>query len=307
MSDFLHETLSLPTSSIGNRFAELRLVDPQSDRVILNSIRKYGQLTPVVVCCIAPDSYELLDGFKRLRACRSLGIPELTARLLKVGLRAAKAAILDLNSVGKAISSMEEALVVNSLCHEDGLSQVEIAAMLGRNKTWVCRRASLITRLCGEAQERIKLGLLPASLGTELARLQRCNQQQVLNSITLHHLTWREVRKVIDAIKDGPSSKWDQILRDPRAFFLQTNHKKTDFPIKSANGLGPQAMILWGKIKMLERICLDVLALFSRNELGPFKQEEKSKLRDGSLRTIVALEDAKKKLSEIMIQNEEKK
>ena len=96
---------------------------------------------------------------------------------------------------------MEEALVVHSLCHDDGLSQVEIAGLLGRHKSWVSRRVALIARLSDEVQERIRLGLLPASLGAELARLQRCNQLQVLeSSIKTHHLTWRETRKVVSAM-----------------------------------------------------------------------------------------------------------
>ena len=41
----------------------------------------------------------------------------------------------------------EEALVVHSLSHEDGLSQGEIAVLLGRHKSWVCRRLSLVERL----------------------------------------------------------------------------------------------------------------------------------------------------------------
>ena len=45
---------------------------------------------------------------------------------------------------------MEEALVVHSLFHEDTLSQIEIATLLGRHKSWVCRRIALIDRLCDE-------------------------------------------------------------------------------------------------------------------------------------------------------------
>ena len=69
----------------------------------------------------------------------------------------------------RAISEMEEALVVHSLCHEDGLNQGEIALLLNRHKSWVCQRLALIERLSDEAQQSIRLGLLPACLGTELA------------------------------------------------------------------------------------------------------------------------------------------
>jgi ParB/RepB/Spo0J family partition protein len=170
------ETVSLPIQRIGERFAPLRIADPAAERAMLHSLQKYGQQTPVVVCRITANEHELLDGFKRLRAGRQMELKELTVRPLEVSLRACKAAMLHLNRVGRTISGLEEALVVHSLCHEDGLNQVEIASLLGRHKSWVCRKLTLIERLCDEAQDSIRLGLLPASIGAELARLQRCNQ-----------------------------------------------------------------------------------------------------------------------------------
>ena len=156
----LKQSEPLAVSAIGERFQGLRIVDPSAERTILNSMRQYGQLTPVVVCRLEPGSDELLDGFKRLRAARNLSMRELAVNRLEMGPRGCKAAILQLNRVGRNISSMEEALVVHSLCHDDGLSQVEIAGLLGRHKSWVSRRVALIARLSEEVQERIRLGTL---------------------------------------------------------------------------------------------------------------------------------------------------
>jgi len=214
------EATSIRVEKIGERFASLRIADPPAERAMLRSLEKYGQLTPVVICRIVPGEHELLDGFKRLRAARQLGYGELIARPLEVSLRACKAAMLQLNRVGRAISGMEEALVVHSLCHEDALSQVEIAVLLGRHKSWVCRRLSLIERLSDEAQESIRLGLLPASLGAELARLQRCNQDRLLAAIRKHGLTWRETRKVIAALENSPRWEHEGILWNPRGVVL---------------------------------------------------------------------------------------
>ena len=46
-------------------------MNPRADAAMMKSIKKYGQLSPVV-CVRVEDSYELIDGFKRLRACRKL-------------------------------------------------------------------------------------------------------------------------------------------------------------------------------------------------------------------------------------------
>ena len=63
------EPVPLAISAIGERFQGLRIVDPSAERTILNSMRQYGQLTPVVVCRFEPqDRDELLDALGKVRA-----------------------------------------------------------------------------------------------------------------------------------------------------------------------------------------------------------------------------------------------
>jgi len=291
------ETMSIPVIKIGERFASLRIADPRAELAMLHSLQKYGQLTPVVICRITPGGHELLDGFKRLRAARQLGYAELTARPLSVSLRACKAAMLQLNRVGRAISGMEEALVVHSLCHEDGLSQVEIAVLLGRHKSWVCRRLALIERLSDEAQESIRLGLLPPSFGAELIRLQRCNQDRLLASIRKHHLSWRETRTVVTALLTRPTWEHENILRDPWTV-LQT---QDDILISALDekGLGLNAGQMQRKLLTMEKMCLDVALLFSSTELGQFETNEEKRLLSGCARALVSLGHAQKALHEV--------
>jgi ParB-like chromosome segregation protein Spo0J len=286
------EATSIPVSKIGERFASLRIADPPAERAVLRSLQKYGQLTPVVICRIAPGEHELLDGFKRLRAARQLGYGELIARTLEVSLRACKAAMLQLNRVGRAISGMEEALVVHSLCHEDGLSQVEIAVLLGRHKSWVCRRLSLIERLSDEAQESIRLGLLPASLGAELARLQRCNQDRLLAAIGKHGLTWRETRKVIAALENSPRWEQEGILWNPRV--LAPEEVRVD--PQDQKGLSFNARRIQQRLVALEHMCLAVAGEVSCTVLGQFETDEERRLRDHCARVLSSLAAAEKEL-----------
>ena len=276
-------TVTLAIARIGERFAPLRIVEPQSERVMLHSMEKYGQLTPVVVCRIAPGEHELLDGFKRLRAARQLGISELTARPFDLTIRASKATMLQLNRVGRAISGMEEALVVHSLCHEDGLNQVEIALLLNRHKSWVCRRLALIKRLSDEAQQAIRLGLLPASLGTELARLQRRNQDLLLAAIREHHLSVRETRKVVNALEYEPMHNHAAILRDPRGSLLSpedpTEDKRLSFPVKK----------VLRKLVSLERGCIEVALLVSGTDPITYERHEEVCLRVACGRVLPSL------------------
>jgi ParB-like chromosome segregation protein Spo0J len=118
----------LAISEVGQRYGAFRIVNPRADVVMVKSIRKYGQITPVV-CVKTEGGYELIDGFKRLRACRSLNQMTLRGRAMEVSARVCKAAIIQLNQSSRSINEMEEALVLQSLHREDGLTQVEIAVL----------------------------------------------------------------------------------------------------------------------------------------------------------------------------------
>ena len=289
------ETMSMPITRIGERFAPLRIANPIAEQAMLRSMVKYGQQTPVVVCRIADGNPELLDGFKRLRVGRQLGIKELTVRTLDVGLRACKAAMLLLNRVGRPITSMEEALVVHSLCHEDGLNQVEIATLLNCHKSWVCRRLALIERLCDEAQESIRLGLLPASIGAELSRLQRCNQEHLLAAIRTQKLTWRETREVVAALSSKPQREHEAILKDPRATVLRPDEEVFVAPA-AEQGLSYPAKLLQRRLVGLERSCLEVTCLLSSTELRSFTEHEEKRLRAGCTRALITLNQTQHEL-----------
>ena len=161
---------------------------------MIKSIRRYGQLS-AVVCVKDKDGYQMVDGFKRLRACRSLNQMTLRVRTMQVHGRVCKAATPQLNWSDRSINEMEEALVLQSLHREDGLTQIEIATLLGRDKSWVSRRISLVERLSEEVQEDIRLGLLSVMTSRELAKLPRGNQKEAAEAILKGRYTTREAGK----------------------------------------------------------------------------------------------------------------
>jgi ParB/RepB/Spo0J family partition protein len=197
----------LAVSKMGERYGALRIVNPRADEAMVQSMKKYGQLSPVV--CARVGGYELLDGFKRLRACHRIGKETLKARILEATERVLKAAIIQLNR-GRSISELEEAMVLSSLHREDGLLQTEIAVLLGRHKSWVSRRISLIERLSEEVREDIRLGLLPASVGRELAKLPRGNQKEAAAALVKHRFSTREAAKLLAYLLSRP--RWEQQL-----------------------------------------------------------------------------------------------
>lgn len=190
--------LELKREDIGEHYGRYRLHSPDAERAMARSLQRYGQLSPVIVCR-RQDRYELIDGFKRLGAARQLaGIAHLSARLMEADERAAKAAIYGLNRTGGRTRELEEAWIIQALVRDDGMSQVEVAELLGRHKSWVCRRLALIERLGPQAREELRVGLLTPAAAREMAWLPQGNQAEVLAATRREALTRAELAGLAD-------------------------------------------------------------------------------------------------------------
>src|SRR5436309_11222094 len=93
-----------------------------------------------------------------------------------------KAAIYGLNRAGGRTRELEEAWIIQALVREDGMSQVEVAELLGRHKSWVCRRLALIERLGPKAKDELRVGLLSPTAARQIVRLLQGNQTEVLEA-----------------------------------------------------------------------------------------------------------------------------
>jgi ParB/RepB/Spo0J family partition protein len=207
----------IAVTTIGEKYGVFRIVSPLADAAMMKSLQRYGQISPVV-CVKVPGQdrgYELIDGFKRLRASRRLNKPVLKSRTVEFSERASKAAIIQLNRSGRSITEMEEALVLQSLHREDGLPQTEIAILVGRHKSWVSRRLSLIERLSEEVQENIRLGLISVVTGRELAKLPRGNQKAAADAVLKHRFSTREAAKLITHLLSRPRWEHEALLASP--------------------------------------------------------------------------------------------
>lgn len=208
-------------TALGQRYRRYRLADPLAEEAMAGSLRRWGQLSPVVACAQG-EQLELLDGFKRWAAARQVaGWATLSVRVVEVDERLAKAAILGLNRGQRPVRELEEAWIVQALVRDDGLTQVEAAHLLGQHKSWVCRRLALLERLSAAVKEDLRLGLLGPALARQLTRLpagneEVGNQQAVLALTRREALTAQEVSGVIELLQGASPEQAAFVLEKPR-------------------------------------------------------------------------------------------
>ncbi len=212
-------------TQLGEHYRRYRLPDPEGEADMAHSLRRWGQLAPLVVC-VRPERPEVLDGFKRLAAARSLGLPALSIRCLDADERAAKAALVGLNNIGQRPREWEEAWIVQALVREDGLTQPEVAELLGRHKSWVSRRLALVEKLCEQARVDLRLGLLSVTAARALAQLPAGNQAEVLAVLRREELTAVELAGVVELLGSAASRlQQEYILAQPRPALAQARHE----------------------------------------------------------------------------------
>src|SRR6516162_2595052 len=245
--------LELEFKEIGEHYGRYRLHLPEAERAMARSLERYGQLSPVVVCR-RQERYELIDGFKRLGAARGQAhISHLTARLLEADERTAKAAIYGLNRAGGHTRELEEAWIIQALVREDGMSQVEVAELLGRHKSWVCRSLALIERLGPKARDELRVGLLSPTAARQIVRLPEGNQAEVLETIRREALSGAELAGVVDLWLGCAERQQQQyLLRHPREALSQANRT---LPAAHDPRLSEDGNRVWKRVGLL----LDVL------------------------------------------------
>jgi ParB-like chromosome segregation protein Spo0J len=204
------QEIEVPPSELGASLCGLRLCLPNALKQMELSFSSVGQLTPLQAWR-APSRLELFDGLKRLRAAQALAWPTLRVEVHALESAGAKVRLL-LCNVAAGISDLEEAWVVRSLHRDEKLSQPQIAQLLGRHKSWVCRRLTLAEGLSDELTAHVRLGLVCARGAVELARLPRGNQDLASAAVMRRGLTTRQTATLVDALLATPREQWPAVL-----------------------------------------------------------------------------------------------
>jgi ParB-like chromosome segregation protein Spo0J len=253
---------------LGQRFSQVRLV-PASDGAMEASLRRYGQLSPVVAFRDEKAGLEIIDGFRRLRAAALLGHPaRLAVRVLDVDEAHALGALFALHRGGTGLTELEEAWVVRALVREHGMAQAQVAALLRRHQSWVSRRLLLVEALAPEVQIDVRLGLCSPTAAREVARLPRGIQQTVARIIARQGMSTRAAAKLVAAterLQPATAEEIERLCRSAQAAAPASGGVRSDVDAYTAD------------LAMLERVSVRLRSrLVERpvSQLPPPRAEE---------------------------------
>ena len=157
---------------------------------------------PLRVVETADEEYEVIDGFKRLERWRASGLPCVPVVLeTTVSNLEQKVALLEANRPPRTLTPMDEARVVHSMRHDDGLGPKGIAHVLGRKPSWVTTRLTLADRLNEEVVRRVDTGAVGVTLAHALCALDDDAQEAVCEAIEGHGLKGQEALALVSAYR----------------------------------------------------------------------------------------------------------
>lgn len=243
MTDAIERDAPL-TQVSDSQLGSLRLCTPEALMPLERSLRRHGQLEPIVVF-EAAELLEVIDGFKRLHVARRLGWHALRVRVRKLEVIEAKLLLVEVHT-RRALTALEEGWLIRSLVRDHRLSQGYIAERLGRHKSWVWRRLLLVEQLAPQVQAQVRLGLLVPRAAMAVAALPRGNQKPVADVVAERGLTVRQTEVLVAGLLDC-----GDITQLPRLLSRHGNRKQGPSVRKAAARLRSEA----------DWTCQDVLTL----------------------------------------------
>lgn len=156
---------------------------------LAESIRSQGLLQPILVRPMGasePGKYEIVAGERRWRACQLAGLTEVPVFVRSLSEQDTLTAALIENLQREDLNPMEEAVGLQNLKDEFGLSQDELAKRIGKSRSAIANSLRLLS-LPESAQKNLAEGKLSAGHARTLLSLGSVEAQEELQSIILEH------------------------------------------------------------------------------------------------------------------------
>ena len=183
-------------------------MDPTALSELAESIKAQGVMQPILVRPINVDQYEIIAGERRWRAAQLAGLTQVPALIRKVADESALAMSLIENIQRENLNPLEEALGIQRLINEFGMTHESAGEALGNSRSTISNLLRLLN-LSAPVQDLMMAGKIEMGHGRALLSLSAAEQIKIANAIVLKQLSVRETEKIVNKI-NKPITKIDK-------------------------------------------------------------------------------------------------
>lgn len=185
-----------------------KIFEENSLAELAESIRSQGLLQPILVRPLGPGQsgkYEIVAGERRWRASQLAGLTEVPVFIRSLSEQDTLVAALIENLQREDLNPMEEAIGLQNLKDEYGLSQDELAQKIGKSRSAIANSLRLLS-LPESAQQNLAAGRLSAGHARTLLSLNSPEAQEELQEIILqNNISVREAEGLASIWKETGS------------------------------------------------------------------------------------------------------
>jgi ParB family transcriptional regulator, chromosome partitioning protein len=210
----------IPVEEIdANPFQPRKRFDDDRLKELADSIRTDGVLQPVVVRKRG-NRYELVMGERRLQAARLAGVPMMPVVVREVrDADALRLAIVE-NVQRENLNAIEEAQAYRRLISEFGLSQTDVAGMVGKDRSSVANTIRLLN-LPDEVQRMVADATLTGGHARALLSLTTQKEQLALaRRIAEQNLSVRQVEAEVGLVRARKDKDTEKARKEKPAYLV---------------------------------------------------------------------------------------
>ncbi len=240
-------------SSLDVRYQSLRLKQDALEERLLAAIAQRG-IEEALEGVDAHGCRVLLNGFKRYRCARQLGLAKVPYSSLGTDEALGMLSLLR-TANHRSLSILEQAAFLSELRHTHRLSVAELAAELSRSKAWVSMRLGLLAEMSPAVRRQLFAGAFPVySFMYSLRPFMRLNGitgqqiEQFVEAVSGRGLSVREIEQLAHGFFRGPESFRQEILKGNLALPLD---RLRNAP--SADGCSEFERILLGDLELTQK------------------------------------------------------
>jgi hypothetical protein len=228
-------------ASLVLRYAHTRIARPKLLNMLITSLDRFGQITPVVVV-IEESLFVLIDGYLRVQALTCLGRDVVVAEICREGELSALFGLLS-RCGERQWQAVEQAWIIRDIKDRFGCTASDIARSIGHDVSWVTRRLALIESLDDDMLQAVCRGHVSTWAATRvlipLARAKPSHAETLTEYLTQTPRPARDLAAFLKHYERSNRQTRERMIADPSLFF-KAHKSKDDERLAQALGQGPE-------------------------------------------------------------------
>ncbi|HPQ06183.1 MAG TPA: ParB/RepB/Spo0J family partition protein [Syntrophales bacterium] len=239
-----------------NRFQPRRDFKAEQQEGLVASVKKNGIIQPLVVRRLTEGGYEIIAGERRWRAAQEAGIKEVPVVIREAEDRDLAEISLIENLQREDLNPIEEGEAYATLMGRFGLTQEEIAARVGKDRSTVANTLRLL-----KLPPEVKKALVEKKISTGHARAllalpEPSDQLRALRVVQNRSLTVRGTERLVRLMSEAKREKGGERKREP--YFQDLEKRLTErflapVRLRGRDGSG-RIEILFSSVEELDRL-----------------------------------------------------